>query len=352
MVFPAEHVFEQYQYVKTRLPIDILAGIFHGSGRSRREEALILPRGTVSKGQSLLTSTPTPSGRQNRALTILEMLVSTALLSVIVLGLTAMLIQTQNAFKSGTKQTSSTDAGRAVIDMIASDLSQMTDPHFTNVYNPWVSAPPPPSSYFLPTNLAWSAVAAYDLKQYQNGVVFRTNQLEDLYVLLQTNNIWFGIGYSVSNWFTNGAGGPIAGVGTLYRYTANMTGPLTNNNPLYQNYVNALGNNFNNFHRIADGIVHLKIYPYDASGNPDPMFYGYGPYSYPTVITNYGGVTYQTNYLPHSVDIEVGILEPEALEHARALYQSGANIAASNYLANAVGQVEIFRQHIIIPGAP
>jgi hypothetical protein len=44
-------------------------------------------------------------------------------------------------------------------------------------------------------------------------------------------------------------------------------------------------------------------------------------------------------------------LEPEAFEHVRALYASGAAAAASNYLANAAGQVEIFRQHIIIPSA-
>ena len=58
------------------------------------------------------------------------MLVSTAMLSFIVLGLTAMFIQTQKAFKTGIKQTTITDAGRAIIDMIASDLSQMSDPRF------------------------------------------------------------------------------------------------------------------------------------------------------------------------------------------------------------------------------
>jgi len=48
--------------------------------------------------------------RSRRALTILEMLVSTAMLAFIVLGLTAMLIQTQKAFKTGIKQTTVTDA--------------------------------------------------------------------------------------------------------------------------------------------------------------------------------------------------------------------------------------------------
>ena len=74
--------------------------------------------------------------RAGRALTILEMLVSVALLSFIVLGLTAMFVQTQKAFKTGIKQTDSTDAGRAVMEMIAADLSQLSDPHFTNVTFP------------------------------------------------------------------------------------------------------------------------------------------------------------------------------------------------------------------------
>ncbi len=79
------------------------------------------------------------------------MLVSTAMLAFIVLGLTAMFVQTQKVFKTGIKQTTVTDAGRAIIDMIASDLSQMSDPHFTNVYYPIYTPVPgfpnPPTLY-------------------------------------------------------------------------------------------------------------------------------------------------------------------------------------------------------------
>ena len=290
--------------------------------------------------------------RECRGLTILEMLVSTAMLSFIVLGLTAMFIQTQKAFKTGIKQTSVTDAGRAVIDMIASDLSQMADPHFTNFYNPYF-----PGSGTWPhwTNFSYAWVPAYDLYQYTNNasgaaVLCRVNELEDIFAMVQTNNSWIGVGYAVSNWFT-GTGGQIPGVGTLYRYVTNTPIPLTNSVFLNTNFTACLGT-FTNFHRIADGVVHLKIYSFDASGNEDPWDLNTST-QYPTVVQYppYSGI-YQTNYLPHSVDIEVGILEPDAFEHARALYTSGATAAASNYLATAVGQVQIFRQHIIIPAAP
>jgi hypothetical protein len=293
--------------------------------------------------------------RRGRALTILEMLVSTALLSFIVLGLTAMLIQTQKAFKMGIKQANITDAGRAVMDMITSDLSQMSDPRFTNLCYPLGVSPSP--------NLNWARVARYDLYQYNNGIPFRTNQIQDIFAVVQTNATWMGIGYAVSNWFTNSGGGSIAGVGTLYRYFASTNGPLSTNNNLFSTFNFELGlGTFTNtyFHRIADGVVHLKIYAYDADGNEMPYeptydqsgsYNGYTFLQYP-YVTNYLGQPYVTNYLPHSIDIELGILEPEAFETARSLYTSGAITAASNYLANAAGQVEIFRQHIIIPAAP
>jgi type II secretory pathway pseudopilin PulG len=308
--------------------------------------------------------------RDCRGLTILEMLVSTAMLSLIVLGLTAMLIQTQKAFKSGIKQTTITDAGRTIIDMIAADLSQMSDPHFTNVYFPTNIYPNfPVGGYPNPPTLYWQFSYTNDLVQSNinnNGVLvpFRINQLEDIFAVVQTNNTWLGIGYCVSNWFTNSNGATIPGIGTLYRYVTNTTAPLINKNFLYTNFQTSLGNNFTNFHRIADGVVHLKIYAFDATGNE--MFYesNYDQYGlttvgnnsylqYPVIVPNpTNNSMYLTNYLPHSIDIELGILEPEAFEHARALYTSGATVAAEQYLSTCAGQVEIFRQHIIIPAAP
>jgi predicted transcriptional regulator with HTH domain len=304
--------------------------------------------------------------RACRALTILEMLVSTAMLAFIVLGLTAMFIQTQRVFKTGIKQTTVTDAGRTIIDMIASDLSQMSDPHFTNVYYPvYTSVQGLPN----PPTLDWSSLGL-NLVQVvvtNNGVpVFRTNELQDIFVTVQTNNTWLGIGYAVSNWFTNSSGA-IPGIGTLYRYVATTTAPLFPTNLLLWGFTNAWDSgNFTNFHRIADGVVHLKIYAFEADGNEmywEPYYdqsgqvYGYQKDNYlqypvivPNLVTNIP--PYVTNYLPHSIDIELGILEPEAFEHARALYASGATNAAANYLANAAGQVEIFRQHILIPAAP
>jgi hypothetical protein len=247
--------------------------------------------------------------------------------------------------------------------MIAADLSQMSDPHFTNVYNPYTNN----VASIFPTNVFWQWVPSYDLIQSNlnsNGVMapFRTNQLEDIFVTVQTNATCLGIGYSVSNWFTNGSGGNFPGIGTLYRYVTNTTAPLTNGNILFPSFQTAVQfGTFTNCHRIADGVVHLKIYTFDVWGNENTNELNYPSYAngavqslqYPVVVGNpTNSSLYITNYLPHSVDIELGILEPEAFEHARALFSAGATTAAEQYLANAAGQVEIFRQHIIITAAP
>jgi hypothetical protein len=299
------------------------------------------------------------------ALTILEMLVSTALLAFIVLGLTAMFVQTQKAFKTGIKQTSVTDAGRTIIDMMAADLSQLSDPHFPYLYYPPTNLPgySPALNWALVADLSFVQVLTTNI--ISGNYESRVNQSEDIFALVQTNAAWLGIGYTVSNWFTNNDGSSIPGVGTLYRYVASTNAPLFTNNQLYQNFNSqiALGTFTNTlFHRIADGVVHLKIYAFNADGNE--MYWenqynsgsnlAYSSYQYPIIELNLTNLSaYVTNYLPHSIDIELGILEPEAFEHARALFTSGATIAASNYLrSNALGQVQIFRQHILIPAAP
>jgi hypothetical protein len=286
---------------------------------------------------------PSELTRNSRGLTILEMLVSTALLAFIVVGLTAMFIQVQKAFKTGIKQTTVTDAGRTIIDMIAADLSQLSDTGFTNYYYPGQANPP------TQVNLYWQWNPSMDLVQ-TNDTVVRTNQLQDLFAMVETNGNWLGIGYTVSNWFTN-ANGAIPGVGTLYRYVAQTNGFLDTNNTLFSGFYAPLFTT--NFHRVADGVVHLKIYAFDSDGNEDTneVLYDYPGSASTSTMFVYPTATFPTNRLPHSIDIELGMLEPETFEHVRALYSSGATVAAQQLLTSSPNKVEIFRQHIIIPAA-
>ena len=85
------------------------------------------------------------------ALTIIEMLVSTTLLMFIMVGLTAMFVETQRAFKAGVRQSTMTDAGHTIIDMVAADLSQVSDAQNTGI-----------------TNLFWGGWTNDDTCQYQD----------------------------------------------------------------------------------------------------------------------------------------------------------------------------------------
>jgi hypothetical protein len=262
-------------------------------------------------------------------LTILEMLVSTAMLSFIVLGLTAMLIQTQKAFKTGIKQNTITDAGRSVMDMITSDLRQMSD-----AQNPYQ------------TNFFWGAPNIAMVTNYENGVAIRFNELNDIFILEHTNTIWIGVGYSVSNYSPN------LGVGALYRYETNWTAlaPVFTNDLYSQFYTNInFSTNFTNayWHKVADGVIDLKIRAFDQYGNDVNSNSFYPSFSYPI------GQMYPltpTNVMPNSVELEFGILEPDTLVQLRGL--AGNPTALMNFLSsNAAPKMEVFRQRVTIAAA-
>lgn len=277
---------------------------------------------------------PVKKIRHCRALTVLEMLVSVTLLVFIVVGLTAMFVQTQRAFKAGLKQSTMTDAGHTIIDMVAADLAQASD-----AQNPYV------------VNLYWGWATMNTSIEYQDTRVnvYRTNQLQEIFALVHTNTQWVGVGYAVSNYAT--------GAGTLYRYVALTNDPL-NTNVLFDIFYNdVLSQSFDPryFHRLTDGVVHLKIRAFDQFGNETPIEQGrdYGltntSFTYPVPgYTNNLLLYVPPSGLPASIQLEVGVLEPEAFEQLRAL--PGGQVQ-SNYLGKAGGKIQIYRQNIPIAGA-
>jgi len=274
--------------------------------------------------------------RHCRALTVLEMLVSTTCLVFIVIGLTAMFVETQRAFKAGVKQNSMSDAGQTIIDMMASELAQASDAQ----------------SPFL-TNLYWGWATVNTSYNYQDSPanIYRTNQLQEVFVLVHTNTQWVGVGYAVSN---NGG----SGAGTLYNYLALTNDPLTNN-VLCSNFIYCVYNQTfpaSYFHRVADGVVHVKLRAYDQYGNESLQELGRDfasintSFSYPSPgYLNPLGVVVPPAGLPASIQLEVGILEPEAYEQLRALPTNSA--AQRNFLGAAGGKIQIYRQNIPVAGA-
>jgi hypothetical protein len=291
-----------------------------------------------------LTARPEPAEGQSairncRALTVLEMLVSTALLAFIVVGLTAMFVQTQRAFKAGMKQATMTDAGQTIISMVASDLAELSDAQNTNI-----------------VNLYWGWAGTNTSVNYQDfpANVYRTNQLQEIYVLIHTNNLWVGVGYAVSNYG--------CGVGTLYQYMAPAYDPLTTNNGnflftnfLYPAFDNDFGTNY--FHPVASGVVHLKIRAFDQYGNESAQeqvnryAVGNTNFSYPVpqpYTNDFLDKIVPPAGLPNSIQLEVGVLEPDAFEQLLAL---PAGPAQTSFLGKAGAKIQIYRQNIPIAGA-
>jgi hypothetical protein len=258
------------------------------------------------------------------------MLVSTAMLAFIVLGLTAMLIQTQKAFKTGIKQNTITDSGRSIMDMITSDLRQMSDAQNTNEFN-----------FF------WGTPVTAMITNKENGVAIRTNELNDIFMLEHTNTTWIGVGYAVSNYVQG------LGIGALYRYETNWTAlaPVFTNNlymPFHTNLISQDPTFASNYwHKVADGVIDLKIRAFDQYGNEND-YNSLGSYfSYPVGTVYYNT---PTNHLPNSVELEFAILEPDTLVQVRGL--AGIASALMNFLSsNAAPKMEVFRQRVTIPAA-
>jgi len=266
------------------------------------------------------------------------------MLLFIVVGLTAVFIQTQRAFKTGLKQNTITDAGRAIMDMITGDLRQMSDSRNTNYM----------TNYDF--NFYWDFPASGTMiTNYLNGVAIRTNVLNNFFMLEHTNTTWIGVGYAVSNY-------PGVAIGSLYRYETNWTSlaPVFTNDlftPFYTNVTSSSPSFSTNYwHRVADGIIDMEIRAFDQYGNEnnyDPAFplisfYPLGYNNYWFQLRAYGAPP--SNTLPNSVELEFGILEPDTLVQARAL--SGNAGALTAFLSsNAAPHTEIFRQRVTVAAA-
>jgi hypothetical protein len=270
------------------------------------------------------------------------MLVSTAMLSFIVLGLTAMLIQTQRAFKTGIRQNTITDSGRSIMDMIEGDLAQMSDAQNSGGSN---------GNYFYGYNFYWQLPPNVPtVISYMNAAPIRTNQLDAIFILEHTNTTWVAVGYAVSNY-------PSMGIGSLYRYeiSSNSLLPAITNDFFSAFNAGITSTNFpgNYWHRVADGVIDLRIRAFDQFGNENFSYYTNGPggffgsCGYP-LYPKYS--YYPSNTLPNSVELELGMLEPDTLIQARAL--SGNPVALKNFLnTNSALNMEVFRQRITIAAA-
>ncbi len=333
-----------------------------------------------------------------RAFSLIEIMVVVALLSVIILGLVAMFNQTQRAFLSGTTQIDLLESGRIASDFVARDLEQMVPSYSNSVnfssfgetgnagaswsmslylsnanaaYPPKSPNPgPPPQTAMVPPNYSpiSAAPAAYAaLYQPYSGVNVaqavnqdvRTNVLQSFYFVSRSNQQWYLTGYFVDH--------PDLGVGTLYRtnYAITNFSGAPYIYPANAIFVQAVANNLaspaiyppTNFSRIADGLVHFRVTPYDTNGILITNVFSGGGRSFMTPYQSIWALgpdgstgdyyySFYSNAVPAYVELEMGFLEPRTLDRYRSF--SNNPTLAADYLQRHVGKVHIFRQHIPI----
>ena len=250
---------------------------------------------------------------QERAFSLVEILVAVSLLAVIMLGLLAMFYQTQRAFRLGSAQADVAESGRATMQMLTSELKQMVPSPEWNVPGLITTNP------YGPPLLQWRHFSPEPQENY----------LKEIFFVMRENDRWEARGFFVDPLL------PTGGAGVLRRFSMSL--PVGT--------MHAFSNAFHRFKtadpetlpRLTDRVIHLNFYSFDRDGYP---WLGNGSQ------TNQNEIDFQMNQMPAYLEMELGILEPKVYERFRALTNNPQ--AAINYITSRVEQVHLFRQRIPI----
>ena len=301
------------------------------------------------------------SVRSSKAFTLLELMVSVALLAVIIVGLLAMFSQVQRAWKSGITQVDVMEGGRATMALIVRDLQDMAAL---------------PAGTGNGTNFSANNFPEPSELDQSDGTI-RTNALQDLTFLKRMGDEWSGVAYR----FDSSA----SGVGTLYRLTGSLHRDTLTNYYTFPRNVGQLGaylmavdlNNYPNelttyngqpispqeryydhapdFSLVLDGVVNFTVRAFDPAGQ---VLYGSRFFVPPHNLVDFictnaldssGIITNQ--FLPAYIEIELAVLEPANLARFKAraeLDPTPNKQTARDYLRRKAGQVHIFRQRVPI----
>ena len=285
------------------------------------------------------------------AFSLIEIIVVVGLMSFIILGLMQMFNQTQRAYKLGTTQVDVLEGGRAVIDMMTRELSQMKPTKANDTTNFYAHV-----AFFggyKPLRQELPGIPTPASGPQPN----RTNIIQELFFITEENQRWTAVGYFVDT--------PQEGVGTLYRYEYKSD---FGSNPwyLFQRYDNDVGDFYtrratNNMTRLLDGVVHFRVRAFTTNGfwitNSSANVIVRQPYttvySSPDIrVSEVEHYAFKSNAVPASIDLELGVLEDAALAKIKALYNP-ANAAAQtdsrrNYITNQAARTHLFRIRVPI----
>lgn len=309
------------------------------------------------------------SGQKRRsAFSVIELMLAIAIMGVIIFALYNVFDQTQRAMRSTQVQTDVSEKARAIMEMVGRELEQAQPSHVginglmeVNLFGGLEHQP--------------QVIGAGNRPEDRKDIPPRTNLLHNIFFLNNRTNAWQGIGYRVI-YVTNS-------VGVLQRFETNLYGHRPYSNRLSSAFVNEPLTS-TNYHHVADGIIHFSVIPYDRNGyrlgwdttNRVPGYYSILRRSAEgeafetasdTTETNLANVilqeafqdtraevleyssnfAFRSNAMPAYIDLQLGILEPEALAQYYLMLED-ENPNAGQFLARQISKVHLFRQRIPI----
>jgi type II secretory pathway pseudopilin PulG len=306
-----------------------------------------MPTSEIAQGSCRL-SRVARHGASWLAFSLIEILVVIALMSVIVLGLMAMFVQVQRAFRLGMTQTDVLEAGRMATDMILREMEQITPSYAPNYINHPLTTPNFLAELLNLDNTGFQPLA---------GGGTRTNVMQDLFFVTRENQTWRAIGYFVRTNMT--PSGSFDSVGTLYRFETNFpVASMTATAGIYQpagfTAVRLGGGNPNSLSKLLDGVVHFRVRTYDTNGwavtnvtTSPPYLYNANIFAAPPAVgmEDASFCAFYSNAVPAFVELELGILEPQTYERYRAIPVATAR---DEYLRKHANNIHLFRQRIAI----
>lgn len=305
--------------------------------------------------------------RSESGMTLMEIIVAVSLLVLIVTALLGAFNQTTRAFKTGFNQTDVLESGRAATEMVTRVVSDLS-----------------PSGQGNTNLLAFSLLST--LQTADNGVVLDLSSsaprrrlfMQKLLLLHRNEQEWVRSAFLVGHLDTNNPSlwnsPEDVVIGSLYRYQVSVRSAVTNREYLGNDLANLLLEPRNTqigaidprrFSKIIDGVVHFSIRTSNVgaewidSGRVTNLVSeidvyrrlpGYEPLGRWSRILDPGtgaeSDIYTGAMLPSYVEIEIGLLEQEALSQIRALLAD--KVSTSQFLVRNAQRIHFFRQRVPI----
>ena len=306
---------------------------------------------------------PIRSSRFPRGFTVLELMLSVAIMTVIVIGLYTVFDATQKALRTTISQVDTLESVRAASDLLVRDLEAAAPVKVANTN--WTS--------FAVTLNPFAVPVPLEGLDKSSGTLLLT-ALQDVFFVTRQNDTWTAIGYWVGPVNTNQVGQPIS-VGRLYRFSYETNGAAFAYTNLYARFDGP--SRVRDSQLVMDGVIHLRAVAYDFAGNrlvvnptrDDPPESREAEDTLNRVYPNFAsrswyldprdpGTGNRTAYrfrqvtfpaFPATLELELGVLEPQVVTRAASI----PNVDASRaFLARQAGSVHFFRHRIPLRNAP